>query len=299
MQTMRLGATFLLAGIVAVGCSSSSSPTAHPRRPLPVPVRGDGEMIRIDTRGGLTPIEDQLGIVPQLSIFGDGRIVVSGPVTEQYPPHALPNLLTGTLPRDAMARLVQRARADHLLGGGRDFGQPTVTHLPTTTVTIYDPPCLPTASCARRPPALHAYALDFTDAAVLAGLTADQRAARRQLAGFVRTATDWATRVATKPYSASEVAIFVRTAATPLTTDGALPGRATWPLGQLATFGSADSPPGYRCGVLTGTDARTALAAAANATSITRWQSAGAEYTIVWLPLLPDQHQCPGWAIAR
>ena len=161
---------------------------------------------------------------------------------------------------------------------------------------LYDPPCPPTAVCAARPLALLAFALDFAD---VTELTADQREARRQLAGFVRTVTDWATRVATKPFAASEVAIFVRSAPTPLTADGVVPGRTTWPLGDLATFGLADYPPGYRCGVLRGIDARTALAAAAKATSITRWQSANAEYQIVWRPVLPDEHECPSFAIAH
>ena len=227
MQTVRLAATFLLVGILAVGCSSSS-PAAHPGRSLSVAGRGDAALVRIDTRNAMRPLGDQLGNVPQVTVFGDGGVVVPGPVTEQYPPHALPNLLTGRLSR---AALVQRARHD-ILSGGRDFGHPSVADVPTTTVMLYDPPCPPTAVCAARPLALLAFALDFAD---VTELTADQREARRQLAGFVSTVTDWATRVATKPFAASEVAIFVRSAPTPLTADGVVPGRTTWPLGDLAT----------------------------------------------------------------
>jgi hypothetical protein len=51
--------------------------------------------------------------------------------------------------------------------------------------------------------------------------------------------------------------------------------------------------PSTRCAVLRGTDAHTALAAAAHASSITRWRSGSVEYTIVWRPLLPDEHTCP------
>ena len=53
----------------------------------------------------MRPLGDQLGNVPQVTVFGDGGVVVPGPVTEQYPPHALPNLLTGRLSRAAITGL--------------------------------------------------------------------------------------------------------------------------------------------------------------------------------------------------
>lgn len=300
MRTTRSSWRLLALGVTVTlsvaACGSSSDPTRV--RTDTIPTGATDIVVRVDTRGGLTSREYQLGIVPQLTVFGDGRVVVDGPVTEQYPPHALPNLLTGTLSRAAIVRLVERARRGDLLRT-RDFGQPSVKDHPTTSVTFFDASCPPTASCAAPPPPLRAYGLDFTEGGALTGLTPAQRDARRQLRSFIRDATDAATRVATEPYTASAVAIYVRPANPVAADDPVEPGHASWPLGELATIGDpVDQGPGadsvYRCAVLTGADATKALAVAAQATGITRWESGGSEYVIVWRPLLPDEHACPG-----
>lgn len=249
-----------------------------------VPTAADAVVFRVDTRGGYTTADYQLSIVPQVSVFGDGRVVVTGPVTEQYPPHALPNLLTGTLAADEIARLADRAVELGLLERA-DYGQPGISDAPTATVTI--------AVDGRHEQS--AYALDF-EAGESPRVTATQRDARNRLRTFVRAVEDAAVGVATEPFAAEEVAVYVRPAASTDDGAGVEPGRASWPLpSDLATVGGPrDDLYGYRCVVLTGDDARTALAAAADATSITQWRSSGASYNVTWRPLLADEHTCPG-----
>jgi hypothetical protein len=285
-----------VAAVLAACGSSAGSPRVTTRN---LPSGADVAVIRVDTRGGLTSPETQLAIVPELSVFGDGRVIVTGPVTEQYPQHALPNLLTGRLPAGILARWIGAASRAGLTGKRVDFGQPGVTDLPTTTVTFTSvPPCPPESKCGYAHTVQSAYALSFTlDGAEDQQLTAAQRDARHRLTAFIRTMQHEAVRVATGPYPPSEIAVYVAPAADG-DTGGVRPGRADWPLGNLATIGSHSSTapvpmPSTRCAVLTGADARVALAAAASASAITRWRSAGADYTIVWRPLLPDEHACP------
>lgn len=310
MRRITTALVLVALGLAAAACGSSGGGgTVDGSAPRRVPTGADDVVLRVDTRGGFTPVEYQLGIVPELSIFGDGRVVVTGPVTEQYPPYALPNLLTGTLPRAEVEQLIQEASDAGLLGRPLDFGQPGVTDLPTTTVTVATlPPCLPDRKCGVAQHVQEAYALGYQPAGGDRALTAAQREARDRLRAFVDDATAAATTVATEPYRASEVAVFVRTAPDGID-DGVAPGHAEWPLGDLAGLGTPIGGPGvdtsYRCAVLAGTDAERALAAAAGASSITRWRSTDPapgtaatkpirpEYLIVFRPLLPDEHACP------
>ena len=71
------------------------------------------------------------------------------------------------------------------------------------------------------------------------GLSEVQLDARDDLARFVRDLADATTATAREPYIASEVAVYVRTAFPVDDIDGDVaPGIATWPLGDLAAFGS-------------------------------------------------------------
>lgn len=271
---------------VLVSCGSGSTGGHVATRD--VPTGADTVVFRVDTRGGYTSAEYQMGIVPAVTLYGDGRVVMTGPTTEQYPPHALPNLLTGTLSRADVERLAERA-ADLGLLRPADYGQPAVTDLPTTTVTI--------AVDGTHEHAAYAFDFGTNDTP---GLTAEQRNARDRLRRFTSDFGAAADGAATEPYAPTEVAVFVRPATATGDASGVDPGRADWPLaGDLATMGSPypNEPninPAYRCAVLTGDDTRTALAAAADATSITRWRSHGADYSVTWRPLLPDEHTCPG-----
>ena len=297
MRTMRRPITFLLAGVVmvaTVGCGSSAATThittgSFPTDPAAV-------VFRIDARGGFTSPEYQLGIVPQLTVYGDGRVIVEGPVTEQYPPHALPNLLTGTLAHSTLEALTRRAVELDLLHP-QSFGSPGVSDMPTTTFTL-------NVSGHHR---LDVYAADFDVVSRDPGVSVAELDSRKRLSTLTRALNDAATAAATEPYAPTAVAVYIANAtirglAAPdpgapdsgAPDSGVTPGSAVWPLGDLATLGAPDSAAlSYRCAALAGADATTALAAARSATSITRWHSAGGEYTIVWRPLLPDESKCP------
>lgn len=267
-------------------CGSASAPLGGNRiGTRSIPAGADEVVFRVDTRGGFTPIEYQLRLVPEVTVFGDGRVVVTGPETEQYPPHALPNLLTGTLAPGTMDRLARRAAELDLLSP-HHYGDPAVADLPTTTVTI----------AVDGVHTHEVYALDFSGEGA-PGLAPVERDARAALTSFVDELRTAATEVATDSYAPTEVAVYVQPATAAAGGDpGVEPGRADWPGPDLATLGIDATPapmPSVRCAVLTGAAADTALAAARGATSITRWTSNGGEYTVVFRPLLADEHECP------
>ena len=68
-----------------------------------------------------------------------------------------------------------------------------------------------------------------------------------------------------------------------------------WPLAtSLDGFGETvkNAPSQTRCGVVSGEDLTTLLAAANEANALTPWTSGGTEYHLIFRPLLPDEHTC-------
>ncbi len=273
--------------VVLTACGSGSNvKQGNQVQTRSIPTGAEEVVFRVDSRGGFTPIEYQLGIVPEISVFGDGRVVVSGPVTEQYPPRALPNLLTGTLDRAALERLAGRAKALGLFTA-HEYGQPGITDMPTTTVTI-------NVDGVHRH---EVYALEGpgTDAP---GLSASEREARSALSKFVQELSADATDAASQPYEPAEVAMYATPVSDRPLDDAVPPTSEAWPLGALTELGTPidggqGSGTAYRCTVLRDANAVTALAAASDASTTSQWRSGGSDFTIVWRPLLPDEHDCP------
>lgn len=287
MPTIRPAMTFLaaLAVLLISACGSGDNDTTKVGTTVSYPTGSTDVVLQVESCCGYTSMEYQLSLVPTATIYGDGRTIVSGPVTEQYPPHALPNLLTGHVDRATIVALLNQARADGLLEP-LDFGEPPISDYPTTTVTINDG--------TEHTQAVYALGVEDGEHRTALGLTDAQVQARRRIQDFVTAVAEAAARDARVAYEPQAVAVFVSPAPNSVIDDAVAPGSAAWPLGDLATLGAPLEFGPYRCGVLTGADATSALTAAATATSITRWQSAGAEYTIAWRPLLPAETTCPG-----
>ena len=95
-----------------------------------------------------------------------------------------------------------------------------------------------------------------------------------------------------RPYDPTEMRVDVL----PYHGDTELPQEAiAWPLdAPLDGFGETvpNAPAATRCGVVTGEDLTTLLAAAKDANALTPWTSGGTEYQLIFRPLLPDEHTC-------
>lgn len=289
MRTIRRPWTFLALGLALTACTSASRPLSSPDTTAPnFPSGRTDVVIRVDSCCGFTAPEYQLGLVPSVTIYGNGRVITTARAEPSFPspgPAYLP-LSTGHLDRSEMVALLSRALNDRLLRP-RSFGRPGVTDMPTTTVTI----------TSDSPHGHRAYALDPTFPHGDPGLTAEPRGARTALSNFIHAVQTIATTRAKLAYEPSQIAVYARRHLSSATMNPRLV--LTWPLADLATSGALlEGTPtdgtGFRCTVFAGSDTSTVLAAATNSTRQTVWTSGVADFDLTFRPLLPDEHACPG-----
>jgi hypothetical protein len=241
-------------------------------------------VLRIETGGGFVPVEHNLRAVPGLSLYGDGRLIVEGPVPEIYPGPAMPNLQVTQLTEEAVQAILRAAEEAGLMGKDADYGFPCVTDLPTTTFTVVAEGQTHTVS---------AYALGFETEGMGACPDVDEEA-RADLVDFWTQLGDpvrWLPEGsvgATEEYIPTAMRVYVQ----PYRGDPELEQvPVPWPLeGSLKGFGEPDANlPDVRCGVVTGSDLGTLLPEALAANELTPWTSDGADHGLIFRPLLPDE----------
>jgi hypothetical protein len=206
-------------------------------------------------------------------VFGDGRVIVLGPTTLQFPGPALPNVQEFRLTRSGLARVVDDARAAGLLDSSPpDYGDPGITDQATTTVTV---------SVGGTTHRVEVYALGFDGR--VSGVTAEQRENRQRLERLIRRAGDPSALGgdvvpgSSRRYEPATLAVLVRPADT---TGGDV---RAWPLADLA---------GIDCVALSGADRTAVLDAARTAGAGDTWTSGDATYQLTFRPLLPDERSC-------
>ncbi|MFL6243303.1 MAG: hypothetical protein ACJ73V_09805 [Acidimicrobiia bacterium] len=264
-------ALVLLPALAACGGSSSAVGSGPPRPPA----EPDEVVVRVVTSGGFTGESRQAAHLPKVSVFADGRVVVLGPTTLEFPGPALPNLQEFRVTDDGLDRILRAARDAGLLADeSPDYGEPGVTDQATTTVTV---------RADGRTRQVDVYALGFTGR--VSGVTPEQSQRRRGLERLIELAGDAGAlghdvvAASERRYDPTAVAALVRRS------DATDVGGEThaWPLGDLA---------GTDCVVLTGDDVPTVTDSARTAREGDAWTSAGATYNVVFRPLLPDEHTC-------
>ena len=274
MRTLRIAPAFALGALLTLaGCGDSDGTRSGPgNAPAERASRADDLVVRVATSGGVVPPDAAEAGIPEVSIFGDGRIVTIGPTIAISPGPALPNLGQGQLEDHDLDAILAAADDAGLLGDEPpDYGEVAVSDSPTTVVTVDD----------GEEHEVSVYALGFDD-----GLSGDQKAAREQLSDFIASLP---TDSVSAPYRPTRVAVLFR----PYVTDE-LPaaGQETWPLDDLAGAGDDTGRGDFRCLLVKGDDVSTVLAAADGASAGARWRSGDADYFVVFRPLLPDEQTC-------
>jgi hypothetical protein len=241
-------------------------------------------VVQVSVGGGFVPVEYNLTQIPGFTLYGDGTVVVTGPQIEIYPPPALPNLQSAVISAEAIQEILSQAKEAGLFANDVDYGEPLITDVPTTTITINSGGATYVSNL---------YALGMEEGA--GGLTAEQQQARAtvnewagklyDLSAFQPGEVEW------KEYEFTGLAVFSlpfdpNTA--PDETD-VQPNRLDWPLGDPATLGEPVQPEGYRKAVVTGADLETLRPLLEQATWITLWKSGDREYHLYFRPLLPHE----------
>ena len=270
-RTSPLAAVAAVAlALAACGGSSSSAGGSGPPRP---PAAPDEVVVRVVTSGGFTAESREAAHLPKVSVFGDGRVVVVGPTTLEFPGPALPNLQEFRVTDGGLTRILRAARDAGLLDDAvPDYGDPGVTDQATTTVTV---------RTDGRTREVEVYALSFKGR--VSGVTPEQSENRDRLERFIELTGDAGAfgddvvPGSERRYEPEALAVLVRQSDA---TDG---DTHAWPLGDLA---------GMDCVVLSGSDLGTVIAAARTAREGDAWTSAGVLYGLDFRSLLPDEHTC-------
>lgn len=277
----------LLAAVTLAGCTDGGTDivagdgggtTTTPPSTSP-PAGTAGLVLQIRTGGGFVPVEHAFGARPEFTLYGDGRVIVTGPTTLEYPGPALPNLLVGRIGPDEVRAAVEAAR-EAGVGTDPDLGQPPVADAPTTTFVLVD---------GGRTSTVDAYALDL-DAD--SGMTRAQKANRARLADLARR-MGGVGEAATGAYRADAVSVLVRPWTEPGPGDEPVlpaPGEVAWPLGDLGTGGTEYLD--GRCVGFTGPEAGRVLDAAGDARANTRWRSGDGSWSLTFRPELPGVEPC-------
>jgi hypothetical protein len=262
----------------------ASTSTTLPAGSIAHPTGAADVVIRFSTGGGFVPIEYNYTMVPEFTLFGDGRIIETGPVTMQYPGMALPNLQTAVVSEEVIQTMLAAAKEAGLFQNGVDYGQPGVTDVGTTTITVNADGVSYVSGI---------YALGFEDGG---NLTMQQQQARAAISSLQGKLTDPSTLTGEQPawesYDFTAIRVYSRAVDTTASTDPTdiKPGHLPWPFADLATSGAAvANGQGLRMVVVSGDDLATLKPLLTKATQITLWDSGDAKYNVWLRPLLPDE----------
>ena len=275
-------APLLLVPILLTACGGSG--TSHPTGKADV-------VVRIQTGGGFVTPQYNLTQPPGFTLYGDGTVIVTGPMIEIFPQPAMPNLQKATISQEAIAKILSAAKQAGLFTNDVDYGQPGVTDVGTTTITINADGKTYTSN-------IYAFGFeDMPDGGTVEGVTPDQAQAREEVTKFVAKVQDLDVFLSTTlkwgQYEYSSLAVFSQVSdpsSPPYDPTGVQPNHLVWPLGDIGTLGAAVQPEGFRKVVVSGQDLAKLQPLLSQATQITLWKSGEREYYLYFRPLLPDEN---------
>jgi hypothetical protein len=245
-------------------------------------------LVRVAFEGGFVAPEWTYTSLPSFSLYGDGTLVLPGAQIELYPGPALPSISTRTVTEQGI-----QATLDEVLGSIQgvpdemlDMGSVGMADVPTTVITVH-------AGGVDR--TIKVYGLsELTERPER--MSDEEFRARQQLQelvtklGVLGTWLPDGSLGTETVYEGSGARLYVseyRKVDLPQEPIG-------WPLeGNLDRFGDvANGSDTYRCGVVGGASWAALREVASRANELTPWTEAGARFSILFRPLLPDERGC-------
>ncbi len=289
-SVIRLLATTVVALIVAACSVAGSSPSASPAATgINYPTGASDLVLRLRYVGGFVAPAAHLVDLPAISVYGDGTVIIPGPVPAIYPGPALPNLQGATITPAGMQILLEAARDAGLFGPDAHYDLVGIADASSAEFTL---------NAGGRVHTISAYALmeagDTPQGADPAVTEARARLARLQtqlghLEGLLGAELgSWSS------YQADAIQLLV-SAGAPNDGQGLIQQPLAWPLSTpLATFGEALPTlfQGQRCGVVSGSDVDPVMPLLEQANTLTPWTDDGASYGLIVRPLLPGEEGC-------
>ncbi len=267
--------------LLTAACGGQGSPPGE--GPADV-YRPDEVVLRVESVGGFVPVEYMLTRFPEISIYGDGRVVTPGATTMIYPGQALPAMVQARLSADAVDQLVRLA-VEAGVGALDDYGMPPVADVPDSHFLVVSNHGVRESTVY----ALEFDSPDFTDA---------QKQARQKLKDLYAQLTDLTKTVgATKyldegAYRPQAMAVFARPWSGDIEPDMPQAPR-DWPGPALPGEPLSQTPiEGLGCLTVTGAELAPVLETAGAANTLTPWVWQGQRYQLMFRPLLPEESSC-------
>lgn len=301
----------LLAACAAPGAAAPSSGTAQPSAPssegggggdIAHPTGAADPILLVETAGGFAMPSMVAARVPQLAVYGDGRVIMQGVQTLEFPGPALPALIERTMTEDGIQALLAAIEdtnlftEDHAFTGAMAVvadAADTVFTLRTDegdiTVSIYGLGTLDPAMGV--PPGMDQSEIQAH------GLLGRLNEALMTVDAWIGS-EGWESE-GWQPYQPDALRLYVRDVTGQPMDGGDLEGQVReWPTDddpaafgeEVALFGD-----GSRCGVVDGDAGQVWLQELWASNQNTQWTDDGERrFSVLARPLLPhDEHTCP------
>jgi hypothetical protein len=301
-RTLAIGIA-AAAGLLALGDRAKaqrhteSTPEASPQA-TPA-TSGPSLLLRMESSGGLMPVEYVAVQMPEFSLYDDGSLYRLGPTIAIYPPAALPNLTRMRISQEGIDAIMEQAKAAGL-EHSQSVTNTMVMDAPTTVFTYNDNGTMvKTTAGALIPDGPTPPDWDEQETTTYNNLL-DLRAFLSGIDGSLPEGSVLEPDVPIDP-ERLQIVSFVPDPAQPLASN--VPDleqpRVEWPISTpLSDFGvpyhkimGETIPPMY-CAELSGADLEKVVAASRTGNFTSPWTNGGVTYGLLMRPLLPDEVAC-------
>jgi hypothetical protein len=284
------------------GSPNPSSPGGGDDDPIEHPTGGDEAILVVDSAGGFVPVEFMATRLPAFVLLGDGRVIMQGAQTLEFPGPALPALIERTLTEDGIQQLLQTVEDTNLFTADLELnGAQSVVADAPNTIFILD------AGGQQVTVSVYGLGTLLPDMEPPPGMPSGEIQAHRvlsQLNDGLMTIDTWLPADAWEaegwqPYEPEAFRLYVHDVTGQPTDGGDLPEQVReWPTDDdPADFGEVEEffGDGTRCGVVEGELGATWLTELNAANQMTLWTTDGDDrFRVTARPVLPHEDPaCP------